>query len=454
VTATLDDDLDSGPSRQPCDLDAERSVLGAAITFPDTFLDEAVPAGLTAADFYLPAHADTWEAITRLSADGVPYDMVAVQDELRTAYRGRAQLGGTFVFDLAAWAATPGSVAYHARIVRKHAAKRRGIAAGQRIIHVSLSPETDAADVQAEAEAAVATIDAPTDDTTWSVLDDVMADVRDRYRETADGDGPQGVRWGFVDVDKAMPPIVPGDFAVIVAWSGGGKSVVASNIALHAAVDQGHPVLLHSLEMTRVEVGQRYAAKTGSINLNKIIHGQLDYVEEGHLERAIDKMNAAPLIVDEIETLTLSRLRASIRRHRPRPYFVVVDQIPIMVAEDSRVSREQQLTTIAYGLKRMAKSEGVGILACAQLNSAPMSRSNKKPTLEDIRECRAIGHAANSVVALYDPTEGEQESSRAGEYEWMILKNRQGPRDTLILAQQFHYSRLVDMAPESPASHR
>ncbi len=440
---TIDDELAELAERTPPnDVLAEQSVLGSMLWSAEAVAEMA--GTLQPQDFYRPAHQTVFRAMLDLYGHGEPVTIVTVVDHLlKTEKIGR--IGGpAYLHTLMESTVTAVNAGFYARIVARMALKRRVIAAGQQIVQAGWSPSVDVDEMTSIVHAAVETIEAPETDTTWSPLDHVMASVLSRYAEALGDGGPQGVKWGFYDVDKVMPPLVPGDFAVIVAWSGGGKSVIAANLALGAAVDQGFPSLLHSLEMTRIEVGQRYAAKTGSITLTRIIQGDLSPAEEDHLEHAVEKVTGAPLIIDEGETLTLSRLRASIRKHRP--YLVVVDQIPIMLAEDTRVSREQQLTGIAYGLKRMAKAEGVAIVACAQLNSAPMSRSNKKPTLEDIRESRAIAHAANSVVALYDPTEGEKEGPRAGEYEWVILKNRQGPKDTLVLAQQFHYSRLMDVA--------
>ena len=427
---------------QPSDLPAERAIIGTAMVYPEA-MEEVTATGITADDFYLPAHAAAWLAIDRLANHGAPYDWPSVlgamtRDGSVHALPHQAYLSE--VTDLA----NRGSASHHARTVCEMAAKRRAIVAGNRILRVAWSPATDAAEVQATAESAVAEIAAPSDDSTWSTIDDVMASVRERYYRTRDRGAPEGITWGYADVDRVMTPMQPGDLAVVIAWAGGGKSVVAANLALDAAVEQGKRALVHAMEMTRLELGQRYAAKTGKIRLDQIIKGTLKPDQEDHLDWAIDRVNGAPLVIDQSETVTLSKLRASIRRHKPD--LVIVDQLPIMIPEDTRANREQQMSGLAYGLKRMASAEKVVVVACAQLNSAPMQRSDKRPTMQDIRESRAIGQAANIAVLLHDPTVLEKESPRAGEIDWIIDKQRQGPKDVVVLAQQFHFSRLADLA--------
>lgn len=132
----------------------------------------------------------------------------------------------------------------------------------------------------------------------------------------------------------------------------------------------------------------------------------------------------------------------------------IVDQIPIMTVDDPKAPRERQISDLACGLRRLAKSENVLIVACSQLNSESSKRSNKRPTLQDIRESRAIGHYATRVIMLHDPTDGEMESPSAGEIEWIIRKNRQPRPAVPLLAAGGHLSGwralMGEMFAESP----
>ena len=427
----------------PADIDIERAVLGSAMCNPDAF-GAAVSAGLKAADFYLPAHEAVWEAITSLSERGLAHDALSVADEMRRLGTIRS-LMSTADLSVMYEAAIPPSAGQHARSVMAYAARRKTIAAGTRITQLGWADGATPEEMQAAALEAVEGIGVPADDSTWSWLDDVLQSVHDATDYAAENGRPGGISWGYADVDREMSPMVPGEFAVLSAFSGGGKSVVACNIALHAAMEQGKTALVHAMEMTRLEVGQRWLAAQSRVELDRIINGQLRAEDFDRIARAEVKMAGAPLVVDEVETVTLATLRASIRKHKPE--FVVVDQIPTMTPSDARATREQQVSALAYGLKRLAKAEHIPILACCQLNANPTRRTDRTPTMHDLRESQAIVQAANTLVILSDPMEVDKESGRMGEIDWIVRKQRQGPRDVSIpLARQFHYSRLSYLA--------
>src|SRR5438046_1072681 len=66
----------------PHDLDAEASLLGAALLSRDS-RDAAAETGLTADEFYKPAHGHIYQAICDLDGRGDPADPVTVADELK-----------------------------------------------------------------------------------------------------------------------------------------------------------------------------------------------------------------------------------------------------------------------------------------------------------------------------------------------------------------------------------
>jgi replicative DNA helicase len=223
------------------------------------------------------------------------------------------------------------------------------------------------------------------------------------------------------------------------------NTIFVGNVAYSAAILQGAPTLVHALEMSNQEMGTRMAAAACGIDLERFAKRALTPKDWDDLARVRKYIDDAPLIVDDCETLNLAKLAASIRRHRPQ--LVIVDQIPIMVPNDPRAPREQQVASLAYGLKRLARSEGVAILACAQLNADGLKRVEKKPSVHDSRESKAIVHAADLAILLHDPTFGEQENVRKGEIDVIIGKQRAGKKDiTIPLANQAHYGRFRDLA--------
>src|SRR3954447_23414046 len=76
-----------GPARQtrvpPHNLQAEESLLGAMLLSKDAIASAGEAVGVN--DFYKPAHAHVFDAITSLYGAGEPADPVTVAEELRRA---------------------------------------------------------------------------------------------------------------------------------------------------------------------------------------------------------------------------------------------------------------------------------------------------------------------------------------------------------------------------------
>lgn len=115
----------------PQDLDAEQSVLGGMLLSKDAITE--AQRVLTAPEFYRPAHATIYTAITDVHAKGDPADPITLRAEL--AKRGQLdRIGGApYLHHLVQAVPTAANVEYYAEIVHEHAVRRRIIEAAIRI---------------------------------------------------------------------------------------------------------------------------------------------------------------------------------------------------------------------------------------------------------------------------------------------------------------------------------
>jgi hypothetical protein len=160
----------------PHDLDAERALIGAAI------LDPAVPdaVALDPDEFYLPRHVTTWTLLAGLNgahpdrARGL-LDRLIETRELRPGY-----LDGPYIAECLQACTTPAGAPQYARVVRRHARRRRMIEALTRGLQ-QVTTATDE-DVDAPGYLTMAALEAVLDTgvehqtpTTWEPLppDDV-----------------------------------------------------------------------------------------------------------------------------------------------------------------------------------------------------------------------------------------------------------------------------------------
>lgn len=121
----------------PHDLEAEKSVLGAALVSPDAAeIVAAIPAG----DFYPPAHQHVAAAVAELVAGAEPVDVVTVAAQLRRGEVLELAGGTEYLVELQAVTPSLGRATAYARIVREAAARRQLIATAAEIAELGYTP--------------------------------------------------------------------------------------------------------------------------------------------------------------------------------------------------------------------------------------------------------------------------------------------------------------------------
>ena len=431
----------------PSDLDAERCVLGGMMLSPNA-IGDVLDVPLTPADFYKPAHETIYAAICDLNARGEPADPVTVGALLTKNGDFNRIGGGPYLQELIHTVPTAANAGYYADIVKETAILRRLGQAGTRIVQMSYV--TDGSDTAAIVDLAAAEIQAVTGDTGGQDVTSVADEAETFLENLLDRDKPRAyLPTPYRDFRDAVP-IEGGDMVVVGGATGMGKSVVMVDFARHAAIECGKRTLLVSVEMSKEQVMQRLFAAEAKVPLHHL-RGDvaIDDFEQKRLGKAAGRIYGAPfdMIIDG--TVTLGRIRSTLRRMQARrilPELVVIDYLQILTPERESGNRTIDVGGLSRGIKRIAMDFHVPVVVGAQLNRSPAARADKRPILSDIRESDTIAQDANIVVLLYRDDYYERESPRAGELELIVAKNRQGPQCKITVGFQGHYSRAIDMA--------
>lgn len=421
----------------PHDLDAERAVLAAMLHSTDAIDD--VTGMLTPEDFYKPAHQAVYRATVAVYHEGGRPDPVTVATKLGDDL-GRCG-GAPYLFDLFQALLVASNADYYAEIIAGNAALRRLSEAAQRITQLVFNGPTGTG------------IDEVLD-TSRAVVDEATASYRNRGHEDGAWIGdlatraltryaqPElpGLPTGWPDVDRILSGgLKPGQFMVIGARTGVGKSVVGINLAVQTAL-AGKGVVFASLEMDRDEITDRVIAQVASVELGSLTRHALSPDEWARVEVAAQKLQGVPLRVEDASSLSLARLRSLARDQKRHPAglgLIVADYLQLLNGADPRVPREQQVAQFSRELKLLAKEMHVPVVALSQLNRQSEARTDKRPTKADLRESGSIEQDADVIVLLWmDPAE-----ERQGEIAFIVDKNRQGRTGDVYLAWAPHYAR-------------
>ncbi|MFU8807444.1 MAG: replicative DNA helicase, partial [Bradymonadaceae bacterium] len=135
-----------------------------------------------------------------------------------------------------------------------------------------------------------------------------------------------------------------------------------------------------------------------------------------------------PLYVDDTPGLSIGELRSRARQAHKRHGIdcIVVDYLQLMCCP-SAGSREQEISAISRGLKDVARSLRVPVVALSQLNRSVEQRENKRPRLSDLRESGAIEQDADLVAFLYRHSVYDENFVYPTVAELNVAKQRNGP---------------------------
>ncbi|HEX5929798.1 MAG TPA: replicative DNA helicase [Solirubrobacterales bacterium] len=224
------------------------------------------------------------------------------------------------------------------------------------------------------------------------------------------------------------------------------NSALVANIAENVAVKGNQPVAFFSLEMSEVELAQRFIACRARISGDKLRKGQVSERDWPKVVRACNELEEAPLWFDDSSDLGILDLRAKARRLHAQEQergglgLIILDYMQLMRSDDHRANRVEQVGQISRGLKILARELEVPVVAISQLSRAPEQRTPPKPQLSDLRESGQIEQDADVVAFLYrEDYYRDPEDEPDGLADLIIAKHRNGPIGTrkLVFLDRF-----------------
>ena len=436
----------------PHSIEAEQSVLGAILLDHEALdaLEGLLP---TPEAFYLEAHRRIYKAMQALRARRLPVDLVTLSEELRARGDLEAVGGLTYLVSLQESVPTALYAEHYARIVAEKWALRRLIHAAGEAMRLAYEEEGSVDEILDQAGRKVLELALTGREEEGRPLRELVHETFEHIEALLQNKGETaGVRTGFKELDGLIGTLAPGSLNIIAARPAMGKTAFALTIAQHAALREGVPVAIYSLEMPAGQLVLRMLCSEARIDMNRVRQGNLTDRDFTRLVDAASRLSEAPIFIDDSPDLTLMELRARARRLRAREKvgLVVVDYLQLISSPPSKngENRQQEIAAISRGLKGLARELSVPVLALSQLSRAVESRPNKRPMLSDLRESGSLEQDADLVMFIYRDEYYHPHSEKAGIAEIIVGKQRNGPTGTVEL--QFHpqHVRFNDLAKD------
>lgn len=443
-----DDHNDGTGSTVFFDHGAEAAVLGAMLGGPN--LIGEVEALVSADDFHRPAHQLLFATLVELNSAGRPTDPRSLVAHLASAGQIRSiPDNGAYVTELFGSAPPVASATHFAGIVADRAMLRNldGELARARAAIRDGGSGTSAEHVERVRSMVSDLGQRATGTASWQMWGDLIRPGLDEIeRVEAEDQGPSGIGTGFPDLDRVIGGLQEGRLIVIAGQPGMGKTTLAVDFIRAAAFEQKIPVGMFSMEMRWQELLNRALCAEAAVVADRLTNGKLTVDDWANLARACGRTADAPLAIDDTPNLTFADIRLRARRLQQQMgmRLLVVDYLSLVACNDNR-PRHQQIDELARRFKTLAGELGVAVVLLAQTNRNAGQRADKRPILGDLKESGGIEAHANTVIFVHSPSRYDK-SSRVGETDLIVAKNRSGPECDVIVAAQLHFNRFASMA--------
>jgi len=416
----------------PHNREAEEALLGSIVIDADCYITVATV--VKPEDFYVEKHRWVYEAIAELHGKRDAIDYLTVCSKLEEQGQLDEVGGPAYVTELITRVPTSIHAETYAKLIATTATRRRLIQAAGKIAQAAYDEEGEIDGAIDDSEAALFAVTQARDRRALRPVKFLASRFYDHQEWLAKHAGElRGIPSGFGDIDAILGGFHRSDFIVIAARPAVGKSILSLNLACNAA-RYNQRVAFFSLEMSAEQTMERIVAAEGDFDSRTLRMGNVPSELWGQLMTALSNVSEWNLWIDDTPALATNELRSKARRLHAEYGLdmIVLDYLQLMRTE-RRENRQIEVTLISQALKALARELNIPVIAVSQLSRGVEARTDKRPTLSDLRESGSIEQEADVVMMIYRDEMYNENTERPNIADVMVSKHRHGPTGILSL---------------------
>lgn len=412
---------------------AEEAVLGGILLRNENFHDAAQ--FITADHFTNAVRQRIWSALRDRILAGEAADQITVAELLPS--------DASEIFSIVNSCVSAGTVVTYVAIVRDNWRRRESATIASRLLAAARSGD-DGVD---EALGSLLALNATVTEHEFTGKQAMMMAWNQAEEAYSNGGKLPGITTGLSALDDILGGWHNSDLTLIGARPAMGKTALLINMAEAAALHKV-PVGMVSAEQPVDQIGIRRLALASNVGASSIRAGRIEDEGWARMTEGVKDRRDAPIWIYDRSAVTLDELVGIARkwRHTHKIGALFIDYAQrITVPGADRIT---EVSTIARGLKNLARDMQIPVIALAQVKAAVDIRPDKRPTAGDLANSDELTREADQILMLYRDEVYNQDSPDKGLAEILIEKNRHGPTGFKKVKFFGETMRFADLAGE------
>lgn len=414
----------------PHDTSAEEALLGAILLRPIGIYD--ITDTVKPEMFYSPRHELIFSSMLAMSRQGIPIDLVSLNNYLKEKELLDECGGATHISELVANVPSTLNIKHYAKIVFDKSVLRKLIGAGTKITDSGYDESRDVTSLVENAGVLVLGLSdmATQENTDISSSVTEFDSIQNEFKEKqfADVDAYIGIPTGFSKIDKTIDGLRKGHMWVVGGYTSTGKTWWSLNVVNNIMMET--PVTFFSLEMSKPDIVSRMLAIQSGIGSTKIQRHEFSSPQE--LEKygkARERLLSSKLKICASLKMTLDEMILAMTRDiiKNKTRVFVIDYI-----QQIRVGNKEEygaLTEISTTLQAFALKTNTTIITLSQISNEGAKEQSREHMV--FKGSGAIAASADYAIQLFHTHKKEERLQRLRDglpllVEVAIMKNRHG----------------------------
>ena len=455
-------DLEDFDQGLPCNVDAERTILGAILLDNESYFDDCQD--LQVDDFSLDSNRRIFlrmsEILLGITPDVHHVDIVTLNAELERHKEINAVGGRAYLFSLTEGLPRHPRIEEYVKIIKDKSRLRKLMLIFSAGVARAADQGQEALDLCGEIQNQLAEVAG--EGTSGSVrIGEVTAAVEARInknRTISNERTALEMTWALEGLDNATHGCFRGEFTVIGAESSGGKSAYGVQLTI-ANAREGTPVVWFSMEMAKEALTQRFYSSMSEILTNNHLRDPRLMNAHTHIpemHRISQELSRLPIDIDETSPLRIDKLKGRIKmmcrkwkkETGSNKILVIVDYLQLIKGMPKMAPMEQ-FSNILFTLRDIPKEEpDVHLVVLSQYSQGDkFVKKSAVRSKDSLYGGSVIHHAAQNVfmISIEDPEKRDEKDLL--DVAIRIAKQREGKRTKVTCNFDRDHLRFVYPQP-------